>query len=84
MPSGGTIDGDYLSHRFKHHARRVELGRLRLHDLRHIAASRFLAAGASLPEVAAVLGHRTLVIARRYAHPQWDRLRALAQGAHDG
>jgi len=50
---------------------------LRFHDLRHIAGSRLLAAGASLPEVATFLGHKTLSIARRYAHTSWTRLHDL-------
>lgn len=53
---------------------------LRFHDLRHVAASRLLAQGASLPEVAAWLGHKTLVMSRRYAHVSWDRLSAMVNG----
>jgi len=50
---------------------------MRFHDLRHIAGSRLLAAGANLPEVADWLGHRTLIMAKRYAHTNRSRLRAL-------
>ena len=50
---------------------------LRFHDLRHIAGSRLLAAGAALPEVADFLGHKTLIIARRYAHTSQTRLKDL-------
>ena len=49
----------------------------RFHDLRHVAGTRLLATGASLPEVAAVLGHKTLAMSRRYAHATWTRLEAL-------
>ncbi|MFH1529192.1 MAG: tyrosine-type recombinase/integrase [Pseudomonadota bacterium] len=54
-----------------------KIGRVgfRFHDLRHIAGSRLLAEGASLPEVASILGHKTLSIARRYAHVTQTRLR---------
>lgn len=38
------------------------------HVLRHTAASLMMQAGASLPEVAEVLGHSTLEVTRRYAH----------------
>jgi integrase len=40
----------------------------RWHDLRHTTGSYLTMNGASLAEVAEVLGHRTLVMARRYSH----------------
>jgi integrase len=40
----------------------------RFHDLRHTAASYLAMNGASLPEIAAILGHKTLVMVQRYAH----------------
>lgn len=40
----------------------------RFHDLRHSCASYLAMGGASLPEIAAVLGHRTLAMTQRYAH----------------
>jgi integrase len=40
----------------------------RFHDLRHTAASYLAMSGASVPELAAVLGHRTLQMVKRYAH----------------
>ena len=62
---------------FRRAVKRAGLTDLRFHDLRHIAGSRLLAAGASLPEVASMLGHKTLVMARRYAHTDWNRLSSL-------
>jgi integrase len=38
------------------------------HDLRHCFATALLTAGATLPELAAALGHRTLIMVARYAH----------------
>lgn len=38
------------------------------HDLRHSAASYLAMNGATLAEIAAVLGHRTLAMVKRYAH----------------
>ena len=53
----------------------TDLPGLRLHDLRHTAASLMIASGASVVEIAAVLGHSssqtTLTI---YAHLSQDRL----------
>lgn len=40
----------------------------RFHDLRHTAASYIAMSHATLPEIAAVLGHRTLQMVKRYAH----------------
>lgn len=45
---------------------------LRFHDLRHTAATYMHESGASTVAIAAALGHRTLVMAKRYAH-QSDR-----------
>lgn len=47
---------------------KAELDDFRFHDLRHTFASALLSAGASLPELAAALGHRTLAMVQRYAH----------------
>jgi integrase len=40
----------------------------RFHDLRHSAASYLAMNGASLSEIAEVLGHKTLQMVKRYAH----------------
>jgi len=40
----------------------------RFHDLRHSCASYLAMSGASAPEIAAVLGHKTLAMVKRYAH----------------
>jgi integrase len=44
------------------------LRKMRLHDCRHLCASFLAAAGASHVELAAQLGHSTLVMVKRYAH----------------
>ena len=40
----------------------------RFHDLRHCAASYLAMSGASLNEIAEILGHKTLAMVKRYAH----------------
>jgi integrase len=40
----------------------------RFHDLRHTAASYLAMNGATLAEIADVLGHKTLQMVKRYAH----------------
>jgi len=44
------------------------LSNFRFHDLRHSAASYLAMNGATLAEIAAVLGHKTLAMVKRYAH----------------
>ncbi len=41
---------------------------LRFHDLRHSCASYLAMNGASLAEIAEILGHKTLAMVKRYAH----------------
>lgn len=43
-------------------------GTFRFHDLRHTAASYLAMSGASLIEIAEILGHKTLAMVRRYSH----------------
>lgn len=48
--------------------KRAEIADFRFHDLRHSAASYLVMNGASLAEIAEVLGHKTLQMVKRYAH----------------
>ena len=77
LPNGEVPAQVTISKAFKAAAKAIERGELRFHDLRHVAASRFLETGASLPEVADLLGHKTLVMAKRYAHTNPNRMREL-------
>ncbi len=53
----------------------AELQDFRWHDLRHTTASYMTMNGASLAEVAEALGHRTLVMAKRYSHQTGEHVR---------
>jgi integrase len=46
----------------------AEIKDCRFHDLRHTTASYLAAQGASLLEIADVLGHKTLAMVKRYSH----------------
>lgn len=48
--------------------RAAKVETFRFHDLRHSAASYLAMSGATAPEIAAVLGHKTLAMVKRYAH----------------
>ena len=49
---------------------RIDCGSLgfRFHDLRHSAASYLAMTGATLVDIAEILGHSTLEMVKRYAH----------------
>ncbi|MCW8971207.1 MAG: site-specific integrase [Rhodospirillales bacterium] len=46
----------------------AEIEDFRFHDLRHTAASYLAMNGATLAEIAEILGHKTLQMVKRYAH----------------
>jgi integrase len=46
----------------------AKLPDVRFHDLRHSAASYLAMSGASLMDIAAILGHKTLAMVKRYSH----------------
>jgi integrase len=51
----------------------------RFHDLRHTTASYLTMNGATLAEVAEALGHRTLVMAKRYSHQSGEHVRGTLE-----
>ncbi len=51
----------------------------RFHDLRHSAASYLAMNGASLMEIAEVLGHKTLAMVKRYAHLSESHTRGVVE-----
>jgi site-specific recombinase XerD len=46
----------------------AQISDFKWHDLRHCTASYLAMNGASLAEIAEVLGHKTLSMVKRYAH----------------
>jgi integrase len=57
-----------IRHVWRRAVQRAEIDDFRFHDLRHTAASYLAMNGATLSEIAAVLGHKTLSMVKRYAH----------------
>ena len=53
---------------WKSAVKKAGLSDFRFHDLRHCAASYLAMNGATLAEIAEVLGHKTLQMVKRYAH----------------
>lgn len=56
---------------------KAELTDFRFHDLRHTAASYMAQGGATGLDIAAVLGHKTLSMVKRYAHLGESRVRQV-------
>ena len=48
--------------------RKAEIANFRFHDLRHTAASYMAMNGATTIDIAAILGHKTLQMVKRYSH----------------
>lgn len=57
--------------------REAKVRNFRWHDLRHSAASFLAMNGATLPEIGAVLGHRSAQTTKRYAHLTQEHTHAL-------
>jgi integrase len=60
---------------FKAACRRAGIKGVRLHDLRHTAASKMIEAGADLVTVSKILGHASIQMTMRYAHPTPENMR---------
>lgn len=59
--------------------KRAELNDFRFHDLRHTAATYIAMDGGSVPEIAAVLGHKSFQMASRYAHLSESHTRSILE-----
>ncbi|MCH7951010.1 MAG: tyrosine-type recombinase/integrase [Candidatus Dadabacteria bacterium] len=59
----------WLRTAFENACRRANIINLRFHDLRHTAATRMVESGANIVAVSRILGHSTLSMTMRYAHP---------------
>ena len=64
---------------FDNAVRRAAITDFRFHDLRHTAASYLAMSGASLAEIAEVLGHKTLAMVKRYAHLSEAHTRSVVE-----
>lgn len=59
---------DQVRWHFKSALKKAEIEGFRYHDLRHSAASYLAMNGATLAEIAEILGHKTLQMVKRYSH----------------
>jgi integrase len=78
LPNGEPLKRHTVSQAFRRACARLGLP-LRFHDLRHVAATRMLSSGAGMLQIAAILGHKTLHMVRRYSHVQMADMRAAVE-----
>lgn len=62
------VHPDNVTLRFREACKAKGIVGLRFHDLRHEATSRFFEKGLNMMEVAAITGHKTLQMLKRYTH----------------
>ncbi|QDY70138.1 tyrosine-type recombinase/integrase [Qingshengfaniella alkalisoli] len=70
---------DYVSQTFRRSAQRAKVRGVRLHDLRHEGISRLFDRGWTIPQVAAVSGHRSWANLKRYTHISPAQLHQLSE-----
>jgi len=70
---------DSLNRAFMLALKKANINGLRFHDLRHTAATRMIELGASIVAVKEILGHSSLDMTMRYAHPN-ESLRTALEG----
>ena len=73
---GGPV---HIAIAFRGAVRRAGLANFRFHDLRHCAASYLAMSGASLLEIAEILGHKSLAMVKRYAHLTETHVRSVVE-----
>ena len=66
------ILSDSVGHAFNKVTERAGIDDFRFHDLRHSTASYLAMSGATLLEIADILGHKTLQMVKRYSHLSED------------
>ena len=79
--TGPPLHPEYATRRFERLAHKAGLPPIRLHDLRHVAATLMLAAGYDLKLVQELLGHSTITVTSdTYTTVLPDVARAAAEG----
>lgn len=68
---------------FKTACENAKIKDLRFHDLRHSAATRMVEAGVDLVTVSKILGHSSIQMTMRYAHPTPENMRMAVEKLAD-
>ncbi|MGL3709738.1 integrase [Leptospirillum ferriphilum] len=72
-----SFSPNWLSHIFADSCKKAGIEDLHFHDLRHEATSRFFEKGLNPMQVAAITGHKTLQMLKRYTHLKAEDLAQL-------
>ena len=70
---------NWVTHKFKHYARKAGLPDIRLHDLRHTFATHLVAEGVPLKVLQELLGHQSLTSTLVYAHAMEETKRVAVE-----
>lgn len=68
---------------FKKACEKAKIKGLRFHDLRHTSATRMVEVGVDLVTVSKILGHSTIQMTMRYAHPTPENMRLAVEKLAD-
>ena len=83
-PLGHPTNPDVLSNAFETLVKRASVTRIRLHDMRHTAASLMLRQGIHIKAISAILGHADVAFTMRvYMHLYEDQMDAAALDLSD-
>ena len=75
----GTANSSYFEKAWQKARSLAQLKDFRFHDLRHSCASNLAMNGATTAEIAAVLGHKTLEMVKRYSHLSDEHVRGVVE-----
>jgi len=78
-PATGKPNPFYFEKAWREARAEAELKDFRFHDLRHSCASYLAMNGATTAEIAAVLGHKTLAMVKRYSHLSDEHVRGVVE-----
>jgi len=78
-PETGRVSYYYFDRAWRSARAAARLEDFRFHDLRHSCASYLAMNGATTAEIAAVLGHKTLVMVKRYSHLSDEHVRGVVE-----
>ena len=80
--SGGQLDAQYVTKRFKYYVRRAKLpDEIHFHSLRHTCASWLAMKGVSMKIIQSILGHSTTAVTEKYAHLKPDAMKDAMEEA---
>jgi len=78
-PTTGKPNPFYFDKAWREARQKAKLQDFRFHDLRHSCASYLAMNGATTPEIAAVLGHKTLAMVKRYSHLSEEHVKGVVE-----